>query len=163
MPASALSRISFTSMLWMVAMSSTSVTPDPLGAQEPSGVAFFEHADLQVERAATGRPYLPFLSVPTMRAGLYELAAGSEDGQQPHERDELYYVVEGNGRFTAAGETTDVGPGSVLFVAADVEHRFHDISSDLSIVVFFSEADPGAETSHTDRESSPAQREGGRS
>jgi len=126
-------------------MTSQSVTPNALGAQETPSVAFFEHASLQAERAASERPYLPFLTVPTMRAGLYELAAGAVDGQQPHDQDELYYVVAGRGRFTADGETTDVGPGSVLFVAAEVEHRFHDITADLSIVVVFSQAEPETE------------------
>ncbi len=147
MPDSRTLRTALTLLLGMLPMTKPSVTPGELAAQETVRVAFFEHADLQSERAATGRPYLPFLTVPTMRAGLYELAAGTEDGQQPHGRDELYYVVEGRGGFTAGGETTNVGPGSVLFVAANVEHRFHDVAEDLSIVVFFSEVEPRADTS----------------
>ncbi len=142
MPDSRTLKIVLTLLSWMVPMTGQSVTPSDLAGQEPLAVAFYEHAALQAERAASGRPYLPFLTVPTMRAGLYELAAGAEDGQQPHGRDELYYVVEGRSRFTAGSETTDVGPGSVLFVAADVEHRFHDITESLSIVVFFSEVEP---------------------
>jgi mannose-6-phosphate isomerase-like protein (cupin superfamily) len=30
-----------------------------------------------------------------------------------------------------------VGPGSVIFVPAQVEHRFHSITSDLSVLVVF--------------------------
>ncbi|HSG39002.1 MAG TPA: cupin domain-containing protein, partial [Thermoanaerobaculia bacterium] len=34
-------------------------------------------------------------------------------------------------------EDMAVGPGSVLFVAARVEHRFHSIAEDLEVLVFF--------------------------
>ena len=36
------------------------------------------------------------------------------------------------------GRRTDVGPGTVAYVAAGVEHRFVDIAEDLQVVVFWS-------------------------
>jgi hypothetical protein len=36
-----------------------------------------------------------------------------------------------------------VGPGSVLFVARTVPHRFHDITERLSVLVFFAPAESG--------------------
>jgi mannose-6-phosphate isomerase-like protein (cupin superfamily) len=102
----------------------------------------FELADLQGQRAASGRPYLEFLHSDTFELGLYELAAGSEDGQQPHDQDEIYVVVSGRGRFVVDGDDVAVGPGSVLFVAKHAVHRFHAIVEDLSIVVAFSPPRP---------------------
>ena len=96
--------------------------------------------ELVSRRRTSGRPYLPFLSIPSMRAGLYVLAAGADDRQQPHDQDELYYVVSGRGQITVDGTTQPVGPGSVIFVKADVAHRFHDVSEELEIIVFFSTA-----------------------
>jgi quercetin dioxygenase-like cupin family protein len=40
-----------------------------------------------------------------------------------------------------ADEHLPVAPGSLVFVAANVEHRFHTITEDLSILVFFAPAE----------------------
>src|SRR5262245_14077686 len=53
----------------------------------------FELDDLIARRAAEGRLYLEFLSVPDLSAGIYELPAGGVDPQSPHAEDELYYVI----------------------------------------------------------------------
>jgi len=93
------------------------------------------------ERAeASGRAYLPFLDRTTLSTGLYRLTAGATDGQSPHDLDEVYYVVSGRSGFTAGGVEYDVEPGTVLFVAREVPHHFHDIEEDLEVVVFFSKA-----------------------
>jgi mannose-6-phosphate isomerase-like protein (cupin superfamily) len=98
----------------------------------------FEHADLRRQRAEAGRPYLEFLRSETFELGLYELAAGSDDGQKPHDEDEIYVVMSGRGRFVVDGDDVPVGPGTVLFVEKHAVHRFHSIEEDLSIVVAFS-------------------------
>jgi mannose-6-phosphate isomerase-like protein (cupin superfamily) len=98
----------------------------------------FEQADLRRRRAESGRPYLEFLRSETFELGLYELAAGAEDAQLPHDEDEIYVVLSGRGRFVVAGDDVAVGPGTVLFVEQHAVHRFHSIEEDLSIVVAFS-------------------------
>lgn len=85
-----------------------------------------------------GRAYHPFLNVPSLHTGIYRLEKGQKDSQSPHDQDELYYVVKGAGKMVAGDETWEVRSGSVLFVAAQVEHRFFDITEDLEILVFFS-------------------------
>lgn len=94
-------------------------------------------ADLRQRRADAGESYAEFLRVPAMSSGLYVLAAGDDDPQQPHREDEIYVVLSGAARFTGRGETTTVGPGSVIFVPALEEHRFHDITERLEVVVVF--------------------------
>jgi mannose-6-phosphate isomerase-like protein (cupin superfamily) len=66
--------------------------------------------------------------------------AGAVDSQQPHTEDEVYYVVRGRAGLVIDGTRADVGPGSVAFVAAGVEHRFVDITEDLDVLVFWSPA-----------------------
>jgi mannose-6-phosphate isomerase-like protein (cupin superfamily) len=66
--------------------------------------------------------------------------AGSTDDQQPHTEDEVYYVEAGRGVLTIGDESVPVGPGSVAFVAAGVEHCFGDISEDIEVLVFWSPA-----------------------
>ncbi len=88
--------------------------------------------------------YDEFLRVRALSAGSYVIAAGGVDDQRPHREDEVYVVVSGRGRFTGGGETVDVSAGSVLFVPAYEEHRFHDVTDDLDVLVVFgpAETDP---------------------
>lgn len=86
-------------------------------------------------------PYLEFLRVPALSAGLYMLPAGGVDPQLPHTEDEVYYIVSGRAVLRVDQEDQEVGPGSLVFVAANVEHRFHSISEDLSVLVFFAPAE----------------------
>ncbi len=97
----------------------------------------FEMSDLLSQRMDLGQLYLEFFKAPTMSLGVYELAAGSVDPQQPHTEDEVYYVVGGTGQVRIADEDTEIRSGSVIFVAAGVEHRFHSISEDLKLLVVF--------------------------
>ena len=98
-------------------------------------------AEIAEQRAKSGRAYREFLRVPAMSAGLYVLAAGAADPQKPHREDELYYVVRGRARFKAGSEDREVSAGSMIFVAAEVGHRFYDIMEDLEVLVFFSPAE----------------------
>jgi mannose-6-phosphate isomerase-like protein (cupin superfamily) len=54
-------------------------------------------------------------------------------------------VVEGRGRITVGAETHEVRPGTVVYVARTVPHRFHDIVENLRILVVFAPAE-GATT-----------------
>jgi len=101
----------------------------------------FELAELSAARAASGRLYHEFIRTHDLSVGLYQLAAGETDPQGPHTEDEVYHVVSGRARIAVGDEDRAVGPGSVVFVAADVGHRFHDITEDLVILVFFGPAE----------------------
>jgi mannose-6-phosphate isomerase-like protein (cupin superfamily) len=71
------------------------------------------------------------------------LPADGQDQQKPHPQDEMYYVVSGRAIIQIGREDLPVQPGSVIFVKAGVERRFHSIKEELKILVFFSAA--GAE------------------
>ena len=106
-----------------------------------SKAALFSVRDVDAQRAGSGKSYREFLRVPAMSAGLYVLAAGATDPQRPHHEDEMYYVLRGKARFRAGDEDREISTGSVLFVAAEVEHRFHDITEELAVLVFFAPAE----------------------
>ncbi len=97
----------------------------------------FQLDDLKAKQQENGRPWLPFLQGKNVLTGLYHLKAGAEDRQQPHDTDEVYYVVSGKAKFKAGDQITDAGPGSILFVKAEIPHRFFDIEEDLVVLVFF--------------------------
>jgi mannose-6-phosphate isomerase-like protein (cupin superfamily) len=101
----------------------------------------FDLADLAARRESSGEPYLEFLRVPDLSVGLYVLAAGQPDLQQPHTEDEVYYIVSGAGQVSVGDEVRDVRAGSIVFVAATIPHRFHDITEDLTILVMFGPAE----------------------
>lgn len=103
--------------------------------------ALFELSDLARRQQTSGEPYYEFLRVPALNCGLYVLPAGSTDRQTPHDEDEVYVVLSGLGVFTVEGADRTVQRGSVLYVKAGVDHRFHSISEDLSVLVFFSSAE----------------------
>lgn len=101
----------------------------------------FELSEVAEERATLGRRYLEFLRKPSLSTGLYVLVAGRDDPQQPHAEDEVYYVVRGRATIRVANEDRPVGPGSVVYVAATVPHKFHTIEEDLEILVIFAPAE----------------------
>jgi len=102
---------------------------------------FFNIVEAEKHRKQSGKRYSEFLRVPTMSAGVYVLPAGGTDPQSPHQEDEMYYVVHGRGRMRAGSEDHAVSEGSIIFVAAGVEHRFYEITEELMVLVLFAPAE----------------------
>jgi mannose-6-phosphate isomerase-like protein (cupin superfamily) len=65
------------------------------------------------------------------------------DPQKPHVKDEVYFVVSGQGLFVLGEERTKFGPGDALFVPAHAVHRFENFSDDLVVWVIFYGPDGG--------------------
>ena len=101
----------------------------------------FTFSEIEQQLQAAGGHYREFLRVPALSLGLYVLPTGSEDGQSLHTEDEAYYVIAGRAMVNVAGEEQAVGPGSVVYVAANVPHHFHSITEDLRLLVFFAPAE----------------------
>jgi quercetin dioxygenase-like cupin family protein len=104
-------------------------------------VMFMHTGPIAAEHARRGNAYLEFLRVASMSAGVYILRAGSPDGQSPHRQDELYYVLHGKARMRAGAQDQAVRPGSIIFIAAGVEHRFYDIEEEITLLVLFAPAE----------------------
>lgn len=102
---------------------------------------FFSVAESEAIRRSSGKRYSEFLRVPAMSAGLYVLPPGGADTQSPHQQDEMYYVVRGRARMRAGSEDQAVSEGSIIFVAARVEHRFYEITEELVLLVMFAPAE----------------------
>lgn len=79
--------------------------------------------------------YFVALNRGTLEVGLY--APEGTDPQQPHEQDECYVILEGEGRFTMGDETVPFRPGDFFFVPADVPHRFLDFDESFKAWVIF--------------------------
>ena len=99
------------------------------------------HKHLNEIKSLENTSYYEFLKVPSMSVGLYKLNKGETDYQKPHTEDEVYLVIEGKSSFQNGDTFTEISNGDVLFVEANKEHRFFDITEDLTTLVFFSPAE----------------------
>lgn len=106
----------------------------------------FDLVALAQEHARENGRYREFLRVPDLSAGLYHLARGAEDRQEPHGEDELYFGLSGRGLLRVGAVDHVMQPGTLIFVAAREKHRFHAIEEDLTVLVFFGPAEGTRET-----------------
>ena len=65
------------------------------------------------------------------------------DNQQPHQKDEMYVIISGEGNFYCEGRSVSFKQGDFLFVPALAEHRFISFTEDLLTWVFFYGPDGG--------------------
>ena len=101
----------------------------------------YEYDDLAAAQRAGRGLYHEFLRADALSSGLYVLPADAEDPQSPHAEDEVYVVMEGAGHIRVGEEDRAVGAGSVVYVPARVPHRFHSITDELRVLVFFAPAE----------------------
>ena len=97
----------------------------------------YELSVLTAQQKESGKLYQEFLKVPSLSMGVYTLPAGLSDPQQPHTEDEVYYVTQGKASIRVGSEDRPVTVGSIIYVAANVVHCFHNITEDLTVLVFF--------------------------
>ncbi|HXZ03843.1 MAG TPA: cupin domain-containing protein [Ktedonobacteraceae bacterium] len=101
----------------------------------------YELANLIDQQNQSRQDYLEFLRVPSLSAGIYMLPAGAVDTQEPHSEDEIYYVISGRASILVDQESRPVEAGSLIYVKANVDHRFHTITEDLRVLVIFAPAE----------------------
>ena len=97
----------------------------------------FDMRQIVAGHRETGELYHEFFSADRLSVGLYVLEAGATDPQTSHTEDEIYYIASGSGTIEVAGEYRQVSAGTVIYVDAHVDHRFHSIIDDLSVIVVF--------------------------
>jgi quercetin dioxygenase-like cupin family protein len=70
-----------------------------------------------------------FLS-PNMLVGIDCLEPGQTQPDHQHAgRDKMYFVIEGEGAFTVAGETRRLGPGGLAWAPADIAHSVVNVGN----------------------------------
>jgi mannose-6-phosphate isomerase-like protein (cupin superfamily) len=89
----------------------------------------------QAAEPPAAQPFVYALEHGTAKIGLYK--PEGVDPQGPHQRDELYVVWRGSGRFQRGTEIRDFGAGDVIFVPAGMPHRFVDFGDDFVVWVIF--------------------------
>jgi mannose-6-phosphate isomerase-like protein (cupin superfamily) len=83
-----------------------------------------------------------FINRQSLAAGILFLKPREKDTQTPHDSDEIYYVIRGDGYLKIKKKDYPVSEGKVFFVAKNVEHYFFGNTKDLEALYFFGGPDP---------------------
>ena len=78
-----------------------------------------------------------FLNKENLAAGILILKPGEEDTQLPHDSDEMYYVLEGDGFLKIKNKKYSLKKGKAFFVPKDTKHYFFGNKKKLTVLYFF--------------------------
>jgi mannose-6-phosphate isomerase-like protein (cupin superfamily) len=69
-----------------------------------------------------------------MEVGIIKLKKNQKDTQQPHESDEIYYVISGIGKIVIDGSEQDVNPGKIIYIPKNIPHSFQTTTNELIVL-----------------------------
>jgi mannose-6-phosphate isomerase-like protein (cupin superfamily) len=107
----------------------------PTSANALPGLGPVTIAEARAAPVPEGQRSAPVLAHGSMLVKFYQ--PQGPDLQTPHDQDELYLIASGSGWFRNGETRHRFAPGDVIFVAANVVHRFEDFSCDCSTWVVF--------------------------
>ena len=81
--------------------------------------------------------FYTFINKQSLATGILVLKPGDADTQEPHQSDEVYYVISGNGYLKIKDKDFKVLKDKLFFVAKGVPHFFHGNTKDLKVLYFF--------------------------
>jgi mannose-6-phosphate isomerase-like protein (cupin superfamily) len=84
---------------------------------------------------AAGERFATVFERGTLSVEIY--APRGTDPQKPHSRDEIYFVVSGNGEYVCGENRQPFAASDFLFAAAGEIHRFENFTDDLVLWVVF--------------------------
>lgn len=94
--------------------------------------------DTYLEKIKNNNSYFQtFINKDSLAAGVLVLKPGEEDTQTPHDSDEIYFIISGNGFLKIKDKDYKVSKDKLFFVAKDVEHCFHGNTKELKVLYFF--------------------------
>jgi len=94
--------------------------------------------DTYLEKIKNNNSYFhTFINKDSLAAGVLVLKPGDEDTQAPHDNDEVYYVISGNGFLKIKDKDYKVSKDKLFFVVKNVEHYFHGNTKELKVLYFF--------------------------
>lgn len=78
-----------------------------------------------------------FINKQTLATGILVLQPGEEDTQEPHDSDEVYLILSGDGFLKIKNKDYEVSKNKLFFVGKDVQHYFHGNTQELKVLYFF--------------------------
>ena len=98
--------------------------------------------DTYLEKLKNNNSYFEtFINKDSLADGVLVLKPGEEDTQTPHDSDEVYYVISGDGFLKIKNKNYKVSKDKLFFVAKNVEHFFHGNTKELKVLYFFGGSD----------------------
>ena len=82
-----------------------------------------------------------FINKDRLATGILILKPGEEDTQEPHESDEVYFIISGNGFLKIKNKDYEISKDKLFFVGKDVPHYFHSNTKELKVLYFFGGSD----------------------
>ncbi len=82
-----------------------------------------------------------FINTESLATGVIFLKPGQNDTQEPHESDEVYYVLSGNGFLQINKKSYPIKKGQIYFVGKNIPHYFYGNTKNLSVLYFFGGSD----------------------
>ena len=92
-------------------------------------------ADADALPMPAGRISKQVLNTPGLEVRWYR--PPNPDPQAPHDRDEVYVVVAGQGEFVRESARVRFAPGDLLYAAQGEVHRFENHTPDTAVWVIF--------------------------
>ena len=82
-----------------------------------------------------------FINNENLAAGVLVLQPGEEDTQEPHDSDEVYFIIKGNGFLKIKNKDYQISENTMYFVEKKAPHFFYGNSKELTVLYFFSGSD----------------------
>jgi quercetin dioxygenase-like cupin family protein len=78
--------------------------------------------------------FIDVVNTPNIGVGLINLKKNQKDTQQPHDSDEIYYIIRGTGTLDIDGSMNTIVPGKIIYIPKKIPHFFHATSNELIIL-----------------------------
>jgi len=78
-----------------------------------------------------------FINTQSLATGVLVLQPGEEDTQEPHESDEVYFILKGDGFLKIKSKDYPLEQNKMYFVTKNVRHFFHGNKKELVVLYFF--------------------------
>ena len=95
----------------------------------------------KIKKCGDNSYFHTFINRSSLSTGLLVLRPGQQDTQEPHDTDEVYYVISGDGYLKIKNKDYLVLPNKIFFVAKNTKHYFHSNNKELQILYFFGGSD----------------------
>lgn len=91
-----------------------------------------------IEKIKNSNTYFhTFINRDSLAAGVLVLQPNERDTQEPHQSDEVYYIIKGNGFLQINGKDHKIEESMLYFVGKNISHFFHGNTKELVVLYFF--------------------------
>ena len=82
-----------------------------------------------------------FINKNSLATGILILQSDEEDTQTPHDNDEVYFIISGNGFLKINNKDYKVSKNKLFFVEKNMKHFFYGNTRELRVLYFFGRPD----------------------